>query len=152
MITEGQIKKLIEEKLEELNLFLVEIKIRPGNNIMVFIDGEKGVTIKECVKVSRQIEFNLDREVEDFELQVSSAGLDQPYKVLKQYIKNIGREVSLVTKEGVKYIGKLVSANNDFVEISIEPTKKEIKEKKEAQIFKIVFDQIKETKSVISFK
>jgi ribosome maturation factor RimP len=152
MITEGQIRKLIDEKLEELELFLVEIKIRPGNNIMVFIDGAKGVTIKECVKISRQIESNLDREIEDFELQVSSAGLDQPFRVLKQYVKNIGKEVTLITKEGEKYSGTLVSAGNEFVEVSVAPTKKELKEKKESQVYKIKFENIKETKSVISFK
>jgi len=152
MITEDRIKKLITDKLEELNLFLVEIKIRPSNNIMVFIDGDNGVTIKECVKISRQIEFNLDREVEDFELQVSSAGLDQPFRVLKQYIKYIGKEVIIIDTNGVKYTGLLVSANNEFVEISIAPSKKELKEKKEAQIIKIAFDQIKETKAVVSFK
>jgi ribosome maturation factor RimP len=119
---------------------------------MVFIDGDNGVTIKECVKISRQIEFNLDREVEDFELQVSSAGLDQPFRVLKQYIKYIGKEVIIVSTDGVKYTGMLVSADKEFVEISIAPSKKELKEKKEAQIIKINFNQIKETKSVVSFK
>lgn len=152
MITEGQIKKLIDEKLDELGLFLVEIKIKPGNNIMVFIDGDKDVTIKECVKISRQIESNLDRETEDFELQVSSAGLDQPYKVIKQYVKNIGKEVTIVTKEGEKYTGKLASANEEYVEIIVAPTKKELKEKKENQVFKFKIENIKETKSVISFK
>jgi ribosome maturation factor RimP len=152
MITEDRIKKLISDKLEELDLFLVEIKIRPGNNIMVFIDGDNGVTIKECVKISRQIEFNLDREVEDFELQVSSAGLDQPFRVLKQYIKYIGKEVTIIDTDGIKYTGTLVSADKEFVEISISLSKKELKEKKEAQIIKINFNQIKETKSVVSFK
>jgi len=151
MITEDRIKGLIAEKLEELNLYLVGIKIRSGNNIMVFIDGDNGVTIKECVKISRQIESNLDREVEDFELQVSSAGLDQPFRVLKQYIKNIGREVNVDKTDGAKLSGVLISANKEFIEIKTALTKKEIKEKKEAEIIRIDFEQIKEVKSVISF-
>jgi len=88
MITTEQIEKLVAEKLENKDVFLVDIRIRHGNRISVFLDSDTGVNIKTCAELSRYIEFNLDRESEDFELEVSSAGLDQPLKLLRQYVKN----------------------------------------------------------------
>ncbi len=99
MITKEQILNLIEDKLNERGLFLVDLEIAPGNQIHLEIDGPNGVTIKDCVDFSRQVEHNLDREAEDFELNVSSPGLDKPFRVFQQYQKNVGREVKVITNE-----------------------------------------------------
>jgi ribosome maturation factor RimP len=107
------------------------------------------------MSVSRNVEHNLDREQEDFELHVSSAGLDKPFRVLAQYIKNIGREVKATLHTGKKIEGILTSA--DDKEITLETSsmeKPEGKKKKELVVEQHVLplDQIKETKIVISFK
>ena len=144
--------------MNELNcgLFIVDISISATNVIHLELDKAEGyVSINECMSVSRNIEHNLDREWEDFELHVSSAGLDKPFRVLAQYAKNIGREVKVVTTDGKKMEGTLSAANEK--EITLETSRKEKiegKKKKELIVEQHVFpmNQIKETKIVISFK
>lgn len=144
--------------MNELNcgLFIVDISISATNVIHLELDKAEGyVSINECMSVSRNIEHNLDRESEDFELHVSSAGLDKPFRVLAQYTKNIGREVKVVTTDGKKMEGTLSAANEK--EITLETSRKEKiegKKKKELIVEQHVFpmNQIKETKIVISFK
>lgn len=158
MISKEKVRALIEERIEELNngLFVVELTISSNNVIQVEIDKNPGyVAIEDCMAVSRNVEHNLDRETEDFELQVSSAGLDKPFRVLKQYLKNIGKEVKVVLKEGGKIQGTLKAA--DEKQITLETSrmeKPEGKKKKELVVEEHIFptDQIKETKIVISFK
>src|SRR5690554_5054700 len=102
MLNKENIEKLALERINELDkgLFIVDISISPKNVIQVELDCEDGnVAILDCVSVSRNIEHNLDREEQDFELSVSSAGLDRPFRVLKQYYKNIGQEVKVLLKE-----------------------------------------------------
>src|SRR5690554_3134367 len=102
MIDKKEIERLALERIDELDkgLFIVAISVSGNNVIQVEIDSEEGsVSIEDCVSVSRNIEHNLDREKQDFELQVSSAGLDKPFRVLKQYYKNIGNEVKVLLKE-----------------------------------------------------
>lgn len=147
MISEGRIRALAEEKLAETDSYLVEVRVNPRNQIKVFIDNQDGVSINQCVQVSRHIEGNLDREVEDFELEVSSAGLDQPFKVVQQYLKYVSKNVSVVTKEGVKLTGKLLMADDEGFEIEEKPKKKE-----EPKKVNFKYDDVKETKVVISFK
>jgi ribosome maturation factor RimP len=155
MISEEQILKLVKEKLQETDNFIVDVKVNTGNKIIVEIDNDKGISIEDCVKVSRFLEDNLDREKEDFELQVSSPGLNKPFKILRQYIKNIGRNVEVVMSNGEKLEGKLLSANEEAVVLELEKKVKDEKTKKKKTIkeaVKIDFDQIKETKIIISFK
>lgn len=158
--------ELIDERISELGngLFVVDLTISANNVIHVELDKHVGnVAINDCMSVSRNVEHNLDREEEDFELHVSSAGLDKPFRVLAQYVKNIGREVKVVTLEGKKLEGILRAA--DDKEITIETSRMErpegdglslskSKKKKELIVEQHVFplDQIKETKIVISFK
>ena len=100
MISKEKIIKLAQERIQELDNgnYLVEVNISPKNAITVKMDNlNGGVSIKDCVSVSRNIEHNLDREIQDFELQVTSPGLDQPFKVAQQYQKNIGKKISLLT-------------------------------------------------------
>mgnify|MGYP003444181226 FL=1 len=84
MITVDSIKKLADEKLTEGSNFIVDISVKPGNKIIVLLDNDKGVSIADCVAMSRHIEFNLDREKDDFELNVMSPGLTEPFKILRQ--------------------------------------------------------------------
>lgn len=150
MITKEQILTLIEDKVKEENLLLVDIQIKPTNKIFVYIDSEEGATIDKCVKISRAIEFNLNRDTEDFSLEVSTPGLDQAFKIPLQYKKNINKKVEVITLNGEKYTGKLLSYNNNKIEIEIE---KKIKNKKQTVIEMLKFDleKIKSTKAIITF-
>ena len=158
MISKEQIKTLAEERINELdnNLFLVDINVSPTNVIRVELESTVGnVAINDCVSVSRNIEHNLDRSEADFELQVSSAGLDKPFRVKEQFIKNIGEKVKTKLIDGTKIEGLLKSAdNNGFI---IETTRKERLEGKKKKItvtedHKINYKEQKETKIIISFK
>ncbi len=150
--------KLIDERIAELGngLFVVELTISSNNVIQVELDKHEGnVSINDCMSVSRNVEHNLDREEEDFELQVSSAGLDKPFRVLAQYVKNIGRTVKVVQQNGKKIEGELKAANeNEIVVENSRMEKLEGKKKKELIVEQHVLpmEQIKETKIVISFK
>mgnify|MGYP001586843412 CR=1 FL=1 len=155
MITKEQILSLITPKIDEEGLFIVEITISSSNHISVFIDGDKGVNIDQCITISRFIEENLNRDEEDYELDVSSAGLDLPLKVTRQYTKNIGRFVDVVYKNGQKLTGKLVNAS-DFC-FAIEAEKSvfvEGKKRKQlvTEIESINYTDIKSTKIVVSFR
>ncbi len=158
MISKKKVLELADERMNELNsgLFVVDISISASNAIHLELDKSDGnVSINDCMSVSRNIEHNLDRESEDFELHVSSAGLDKPFRVLAQYIKNIGREVKLVTNDGKKHEGLLTAATAE--EVTLEKSRMEKiegKKKKELIVEQLVFPmtQIKETKIVISFK
>lgn len=158
MISKQLVLDLANERMKELDngLFIVELTISASNVIHLELDKhEGGVSVSDCVSVSRNIEHNLDREQADFELHVSSAGLDKPLRVLPQYIKNIGRTVEVVLNNGQKAEGVMVAADENG--ITIESSKKvaiEGKKKKEIIVEQQVlpFDQIKETKIVITFK
>ncbi|MCF8277197.1 MAG: ribosome assembly cofactor RimP [Flavobacteriales bacterium] len=148
MITESTVRALIEEKLEGTDLFIVSAKVLPSNRIRVFIDAVGGLNVMDCVSISRHIEGNLDREVEDYELEVSSPGLTEPFQHPLQYKKNVGREVRVTTLDGVQVKGLLTAFNDD--EITVEPEVK--KKKEEVGPITIPLSTIKEAKTVISFK
>jgi len=154
MITKEKIEKLVEEKIAEGSNFIVDVAVKPGNKIFILIDNVNGLPISDCVAVSRHVESNLDREQEDFELNVSSPGLDQPFKVLKQYKKNIGKYVDVKTKENQKLSGKLISADENGIVIETKSSER-VEGKKGKQLLinniNLTFNQIKETKVVISF-
>tara|TARA_R110000868_G_scaffold47485_3_gene155671 strand:- start:85 stop:552 length:468 start_codon:yes stop_codon:yes gene_type:complete len=155
MISKSLISKLVEEKITGTEYFVVDISVDSNNRIRVEIDGKHGVKISDCVQISRHIEGSFDREEEDFELTVSSAGMDQPFKILRQYERYMGREVQTITSEGQKIKGKLVAADKD--ELVLETTSKEkVEGQKKKQLIsktiKVPMEQVKETKVVISFK
>src|SRR4051812_24117253 len=102
MVSEQKIKELVQLSIVEKGHFLVEVKVSSFNKINVVIDNNKGISVSDCADLSRFIESNLNRDEEDFELEVSSPGLDQPFKVLNQYQKYIGKNVATVTREGQK--------------------------------------------------
>jgi ribosome maturation factor RimP len=158
MISKKKVIELAEQRFEELGkpLYIVEIVIFGDNNIYVEIDHEEtSVSIEDCVAVSRNIEHNLDREEEDFQLEVSSAGLDKPLRNYKQYVKNIGRSLKVKLVEQGKLEGKLIQADKD--QITLETERKERVEGKKKKInvienIVLPYDKIGEAKIVISFK
>ncbi|MCB9185326.1 MAG: ribosome assembly cofactor RimP [Flavobacteriales bacterium] len=148
MITEAVVRALVEEKIEGSGLFLVSVKVLPSNRIRVFVDALAGLDVKDCVDISRHIEGNLDREKEDYELEVSSPGLSEPFQHPLQYQKNVGRTLKVISNDGQELKGKLVKFENES--ITIQPDGKKKKESAEPVI--IPLTEIKEAKTVISFK
>jgi len=134
---------------ERPDVFLVDLKIGAGNQINVKIDADNGVLIADCVDLSRQIEHNLDREVEDFSLEVASAGIDTPLKFPRQYLKNIGRDLNVILTDGTEQKGKICASNE--LGVTLEVIKK-VKTKKVKEEVQIAFNNIKESKITISFK
>ena len=154
MISQKTIIELINGKLEEDGYFLVSAEVKPSNSIVVFIDGENGVPIEYCVAISRLIEHSFDREVEDFSLEVSSAGIGLPFKVLKQYLKNVGKNVEVLAKDKAKICGILTEASESGFQVKEEKmVKLEGKKKKELQIIvhQFNFEDIKSVKEIIKF-
>ena len=152
MIKEGHIRKIIQEGLQDSDKFLVSLKIKPGNKILVFIDGDEPVSVQDCANLSRIIESHLDRDTEDFELFVSSAGLDHPLQLVRQYKNNIGRPVEVLLKDGIKKKGVLINADDE--QITLREEQRKNKKKKETKLVELVlpYDEIKETKVSIIFK
>jgi ribosome maturation factor RimP len=149
MITNEQIARLVNQKAQELDVFAVDVCVEHGNKIKVEIDSDKGVSIDQCVKMSRFIEGSLNRDVEDFSLNVSPPGLENPFKVYRQYEKNKGRKVRVITNEGTELIGTIGSVENETVLLQTQKGhKKNIKQ----ELISIPLNQIKETKIIISFK
>jgi ribosome maturation factor RimP len=158
MIKKAKVEELINERIAELNngLFVVELSISAANVITVELDKHVGgVSVEDCMSVSRNIEHNLDREEQDFELNVSSAGLDRPLRVLPQFVKNIGRTVKVVRNDGGKIEGTLVDVNENHLVLE-NSRKVQIEGKKKKEVIveqqELPFSNIKETKIVISFK
>ena len=131
----------------DADMFLVEIKIKPTNNIKVFIDSDSGLPIERCIKVNRALYKQMEELAMfpdgDFSLEVSSPGLDEPLKLFRQYKKNIGSNVEIITKEGQQKEGKLIEVTEDG--IIVEETKGKNK-KKEVINHTFLFDHIKTTK------
>ena len=119
MITAKQITEIVNENLEGSELFLVDVKIRPGNNISVFIDSDTNVSIGDCAALSRFIESKLDRETEDFELEVSSAGLDEPIKLHRQYLKHIGSDLKITTLDGNIFTAALLGTDKHKITLLV---------------------------------
>ncbi|MCC6600603.1 MAG: ribosome assembly cofactor RimP [Crocinitomicaceae bacterium] len=155
MITTAQVQTLTEEKIAGTDIFIVEISVKSGNKIEVLLDKESGLQIGDCKSISRHIENGLDREKEDFSLDVSSPGVGRPFRVKRQYLKDIGRTVKMETLDGRKLEGVLAAADDDKVTLRTE-TKEVIEgkkgKKKVERSIEIPFSEIKETKVIISFK
>lgn len=154
MIKKQTIIDLIETHFKGTDKFIVDVKVLAGNVIEIYVDSPNHILIADCIELSRFVEGNLDREKEDFELQVSSPGATQPFKVVEQYKKYAGTKVNVVTKEGAKHEGVLKSANeNEFVLEETRREKKVIGKGNQTVIEDITFtyNQIKETKSVLPF-
>lgn len=153
MITKEQVLEIIAPNLSR-DHFLVDLVIHTGNKIIVNIDSMKGVSIDECAKLSRIIADSFDREIEDFELEVSSPGLSNAFKVKEQYQKYLGKTVEVLLNSGEKEKVKLISVSNNGIDIEKETSvKPEGKQKKVKVLEKqfIEFDSIKHTKLILTF-
>ena len=155
MIDKSIVKSLVDEWLDDKEYFLVDVEISKDNKIVVEIDHADGVWIEDCVELSRYIEDRLNRDEEDYELEVGSAGLGQPFKVPQQYINFVGKEVEVLDGDGKKVKGILKSVDgNDFVVTVREKVKEEGKKRPELKDVDKTFqmDKVKYTKYLISFK
>jgi len=155
MIYKDTVIQLVESFLLNTEYYLVDVKVSNSNNILVEIDSFEGVSIDFCVDLNRHIEANLDREKEDYELQVSSAGLTEPFKVLKQYEKNIGNEVEVNTRDNKKLVGVLKSFDSEKITLEQEKQVKPEGAKRKITVqeeITILFENIKTTKHIIRFK
>ena len=150
-----KIRNIAEEELAEGSLFLVEVNITPANEIEVVIDSDGSVDIDDCVALSRAIEERLDREEEDFELTVTSAGIGRPLRLLRQYRKLIGRPVEVVLLNGTKIIAELRDADEGSVTLAYREMRA-VEGKKRKQGFDVVqtypLSEIKSTKEYLDFK
>ena len=139
MITKEQIAAICEEVLVESDRFLVEVKIKPGNIIEVYVDADSAVNIDHCIEISRFIESKLDRDVEDFELSVFSWGLSGALRMDRQMQKYLGKDVEVKSKELGKIQGKLVSFDAEKAEI--EPVRKKTSKKKAVEEGNVVVER-----------
>ncbi len=155
MITKERVASIILDKIAGSDMFIVEIRVRPGNAIDVTMDGDNGVNIEACMDIHRHILHEMDRDVEDYSLEVSSPDLSKPLIVQRQYVKNIGRNVAIKKTDKTKLTGTLLSVNDETVVLHTAvmedvPGKKG-KKSVEKEI-EIPFTEIVETKIEISFK
>lgn len=155
MTLKGKVQQLIDQALEQYpSIFIIDFTISSDNKITVIIDGDEGVVLQDCINFSRAIEHNLDREEEDFSLEVASSGAASPIKLFRQYNKNIGRKLKVVTHEQEKYEATLDSIVDDKIVLkwkTREPKpvgKGKVTVEKEAVI---PFENIKEANVIISF-
>lgn len=155
MIDRNLVENIVKEWLQGKNYFLVDITVSPDDKIVVEIDHAEGVWIEDCVELSRFIESKLNREEEDFELEVGSAGIGQPFKVLQQYKNHVGKEVETLMKDGRKITGVLKMADeNHFVITAAKKVKMEGAKRPQLveEDVDLNYDEIKYTKYLISFK
>ncbi|MDY3344890.1 ribosome assembly cofactor RimP [Riemerella anatipestifer] len=116
MSIKAQVETLLNDFLSEReDLFLIDLKVSAGDDVVVILDGDNGVTLQDCLDVSRAIEFNMDREEHDFSLQVMSAGLSEPLTQIRQFRKNIGRDLDILLNDSSKIEGELARVEEDKV-------------------------------------
>lgn len=155
MLKESVVQALISNGLEERkDLFLINLKISPENKISVVIDGDNGVAVEDCMFISRAIEHSLDREEDDFSLEVASAGASAPLTEKRQFKKNLGRVLQVTTKEQPKLEATLTEVDDDH--IFLEWTAREPKPVGKGKITvdkqsKIAYEDILEAKVIIKF-
>jgi len=153
MINKEIVKNVVNSFIAGTDIFLVELKVSTTNTISVLLNKPSGITIEECASLSRQIETKLDREQEDFELKVSSPGLNTPFRVREQYEMSIGKPVEVVDNEGGKTKGILKNVEGEGFEIETERVKnKKNKKNKTLEQISFNFDEVKTVKEIIKFK
>lgn len=155
MIDKQLLKSTVETAIDGTDIFIVDITVGADNRIVVEIDSNGGIDIDTCAKITRDIENVFDRNIEDYELEVGSAGLTSPFKVKQQYVKNIGNDVEVLTRDGRKLHGILTEADDDTFTVTLQvkekqPGKKrpEIVEKSET----FGYNDAKSVKYLIQFK
>jgi ribosome maturation factor RimP len=154
MISKDIVRNSVLAVIRETSVFLVDASVNNANKISVKVDKPEGITIEECVNISRAIESGLDRETEDFELEVSSPGLTEPLKVMEQYRKNCGRQVDVVKCDGQKMNGLLQHVNDDGIMLEVKTKIREAGQKRPKTVMQTVtlnFSDIKTIKVTITF-
>ena len=155
MMDTAKIRALAEERLAGSDLFVVDVTCSPANEVEVLVDSDSSVAIEDCVELSRAIEASLDRDVEDFALTVSSAGIGHPLRMLRQYRRLIGRPVEVVLLSGVKLLAELRDATEESVTLAYEE-KVAVEGKKRKQLVETVreypLSEVKSTREYIDFK
>ena len=155
MINKDTVRSIVEEWLDGKEYFLVDIEISPDDRIVVEIDHADGVWIEDCVELSRFIEDHLSRDEEDYELEVGSAGLGQPFKVAQQYHCFVGKDVEVLDADGKKYKGVLKAVEGNDFTVTVQE-KQKVEGKKRPVLMDVdhtyQMDNVKYTKYLISFK
>ena len=155
MIDVTRVREIAETQMEGTDLFVAEVPVSPANEIVVTVDSDTQVGIDRCVELSRSIEGALDREQEDFELTVMSAGIGQPLKMLRQYRKLIGRPVEVILKDGGKIVGNLTDASETSIAVEYEE-RVAVEGKKRKQLVttrrELSLDEVKSTCEYLDFK
>ena len=153
MIDKAKVAEIANEKLTE-DQFLVDVTISSGNEIHIMVDSDTGISINQIVEISRYVENKLDREAEDFELSVYSAGLTEPFKLVRQYKKNQGKEVEVLLSNGQKLNGLLMEVTDQAIDLEVTTREKaEGSKKKElvTRVHHLGYSEIKEAKKIIKF-
>ena len=154
MIDKQTVQGLVEKWLNDKDYFLTDLTISDDDRIVVEIDHKEGVWIDDCAELSKFIEANLDRDVEDYELEVGSAGIGQPFKVRQQYVNNIGNEVEILLSDGSKLKGVLKDADDDGFTAVVKKKVKPEGAKRPKMVdedVRLAYGEAKEVKAVIKF-
>jgi ribosome maturation factor RimP len=148
MVEKSKIEKIVSEFINGTGIFIVAVKVSSANRITVLVDTMEGIRIDECIDLHRHLEKNLDRNVEDYELQVSSPGLDMPFGVIEQYQKNEGNRVEVTDTDGIKCTGILRNVTSGGFELETEVRVKG--KPKETKDVSFNFDQVTSTKVILT--
>lgn len=154
MISKVKVTEIVNEWLVGKEYFLVDVMVSADNCVSVEIDHADGVWIEDCVQLSRHIEANLNRDEEDYELEVGSAGIGQPFKVLQQYINHVGKEVEVLACDGKKYRGILARADEETFAVVVKVKEKPEGAKRPVMVDKEYawkYNEVKYTKYLINF-
>ncbi len=135
-----EIRSLVENRIEGTGIFLVEVAVRPGNTVRVLLDRPGGISIDECVAISKNLHSELDRDVEDYSLEVSSPGVGTPFRVKQQYDNSVGRDLEIVMTDGNRLAGRLVRVEGSEIVLTVNEKER-----------RVAFDEIKSAKENISF-
>jgi len=149
MIDKWKVEEIVEDFLKSSENYPVAIEIKPDNTIVIEIDNDQAVSIDDCVALSSYIESKLDREIEDYALEVGSSGVGQAFKVLRQYRKNIGNEIEVLQNTGIKYTGILKTVDENAIVLTVGKQIKPEGAKRKVTIeedLTLLFDEIKYAK------
>lgn len=153
MIDKAKVAHIVNETLTG-ELFLVDVTVSSNNEIHIMVDSDSGLSINQIVEISRYVESHLDREAEDFELSVFSAGLSEPFKLVRQYKKNQGKEIEVLLTNGQKLTGLLTEVGDQAIDLEVTTKEKpEGSKKKElvTRIHHLEYSEIKEAKKIFKF-
>jgi ribosome maturation factor RimP len=153
MIRKEHIVELSEAFLKDSANYLIDVNVRSGNRINIFIENDEHVSIKDCIALSKHIESQLDREQQDFELEVSSPGIDSPFRHERQYVKYVGKEIEILMSNGDKFSGELLGSDSESIQYlpSKNGQRKKIDQSSNSKEAKtVLISEVKETRLVIT--